>query len=183
MQRLGRLLQSASSAAPIRTSFATGASVMCVGDAAAQLTVGRQELDLKRNLASSAYNGMASPVFFQWYRVMDWLIPGIGASRLIPKTLLSQIVTTGGNNPCYLAWCNHLEAWLNATSDEVIDWAGIRQRTLEQCRETLPKLYGSSMLFWIPVTACSYAVVPGARAAAAAPARHPTTTLELPSSN
>jgi len=127
---------------------------MCVGDACAQLSVG-EKLDARRNAASSAYNGLASPVFFQWYRVMDWLIPGSVGLRLIPKTLLSQLVTTGGNNPCYLAWCNHVEAWLNSASDADaarIDWAAVRQRTAEQCRETLPKLYGSSMLFWLPVT-------------------------------
>ncbi len=160
---MARLLQRASSAAPVRTSFSIGASVMCVGDACSQLAVVRREdFDLKRNFASSAYNGLISPFFFQWYRMMDFLIPGTGARRLIPKTLISQIITTGGNNPCYLAWCNHLEGWMSTPSDVAVDWAAIRQRTLEQCRTTLPKVYGSSMLFWIPVTACSYAVVPGA---------------------
>ena len=157
MQRAASLLQRASNARPVGTAVLTGTVVMSVGDGASQVAVhGSSAVDVRRNAVSATYNGMASPVFLQWYRVMDWLIPGVGL-RLIPKTLVSQLVTTGANNPLYFVWCNHIRALLDGGA---VDWEAVRARTLEQCRRELPNLYGKSMLFWLPVTALNYAVVP-----------------------
>ena len=157
MQRLGAALSSASTTRPLSTAAATGFVVMSVGDAAAQLTVASSEFDATRNLVSSGYNGLASPCFYRWYRLMDWLIPGLAIRRLVPKVLLSQLVTTGANNPCYLSWCNSVEACLG---DAPVDWAAVRGKTLEQLRRELPNLYGSSMIFWLPVTGANYALIP-----------------------
>lgn len=159
MQRLASLLQRASNARPVGTAALTGTVVMSVGDFASQLLVSSSAVDVRRNAVSACYNGLASPVFLQWYRLMDWMIPGVGL-RLIPKTLVSQLVTTGANNPLYLAWCNHIRAMLDGGDASAVDWAGVRAQTAEQCRRELPNLYGTSMLFWLPVTATNYAVVP-----------------------
>ena len=79
---------------------------------------------------------------------------------LIPKTVLSQLVTTGGNNPCYLAWCNHLEALAGREAGATVDWEAVRRQTIDQLRLELPNLYGSSLLFWLPVTAANFGFVP-----------------------
>ena len=158
MQRLAAVLRNASTARPLSTAAVTGFVVMSAGDAAAQLTVSSaSNFDGTRNLVSSSYNGLASPCFYRWYRLMDWLIPGLAVRRLVPKVLLSQLVTTGANNPCYLSWCNSVEACLGA---EPVDWAAVRTKTLEQLQRELPNLYGSSMIFWLPVTGANYALVP-----------------------
>lgn len=149
------------SSRPISNAFLTGFGVMSLGDAAAQKQTGAEHIDLKRNLSSSAYNGLASPLFYKWYRLMDW---GFGTSatarKLIPKVLCSQLVTTGCNNPCYLLWTNHVEAWCYAPEDSQVDWPSVRRKAIEQFWRELPTLYGSSMCFWLPSTACTYALVP-----------------------
>ena len=160
MQRLGQLSRHFSSSWPLTSASLTGFGVMALGDAAAQRCSGAESIDAKRNLVSSVYNGLASPAFYKWYRLMDC---GFGTSTnprtLVPKVLLSQVVTTGGNNPCYFFWTNHVDAWCAVPADD-LDWADVRRRTAEQLRRELPNLYGSSMLFWLPSTACTYALVP-----------------------
>ena len=150
-----------STAWPHASASLTGFTVMSAGDAAAQKHAGAPAVDMQRNLVSSSYNGLAAPVFYRWYRLMDWLIPASNFRALVPKVLFSQLVTTGGNNPCYLAWCNHLEAWAaGREAGTSIDWAKVRQQTVKQLRGELPNLYGSSMLFWLPVTAANFALLP-----------------------
>ena len=161
------------------TAALTGFSVMSVGDAAAQRFAGASssEVDLQRNIVSAVYNGAASPVFYKWYRIMDWLIPGVAVPRLVVKTVVSQLVTTGANNPCYLLWKNAAEAWVSAIDwaavraggggersraqlQPPVDWAAVRAQTGAQLYRDLPNLYGSSMLFWLPVTGSTYMFVP-----------------------
>lgn len=144
---------------PLTSAFVVGFAVMSAGDAAAQKQEGAKSLDLRRNVSSAMYYGCVSPVFYRWYRFMDWLMPASTLRALVTKTILSQIVTTGGNNPAYLAWCNHIEA-VAAADGASIDWASLRKKTSEQFMCELPTLYGSSLLFWLPVTGANYAFVP-----------------------
>mmetsp|Transcript_14735 Transcript_14735/g.38076 ORF Transcript_14735/g.38076 Transcript_14735/m.38076 type:complete len:217 (+) Transcript_14735:35-685(+) len=154
-------MRRASVSRPLSTAAATGFVVMSAGDAVSQTLVegSTSPLDVQRNLVSSAWSGLASPAFYKWYRFMDWLIPGATMFRLVPKTLLSQIVTTGLNNPCYLVWCNHVEALLGGNQSPV-NWAAVRDQTAKQLIDELPSLYGTSMIFWLPVTGANYALVP-----------------------
>ena len=133
---------------------------MSIGDGAAQLSSDSSRIDMKRNLVSATYNGLMSPCFFRWYRFMDWLVPGVAISQLIPKVVFSQLVTTGANNPLYLTWCNHVEAWACCAPGAAVDWPSVRAETAAQiCRE-LPRIYSFSMLFWLPVTGANYSLVP-----------------------
>ena len=151
--RAGAAFRHFSTSRPLASASLTGFTVMSAGDAVAQKQAGAPTVDLQRNLVSSAYNGLASPVFYKWYRLMDWLMPAAGARMLVPKVICSQLITTGANNPCYLWWCNHIEAWAASAEGASVDWAAVRARTASQLRSELPNLYGSSMLFWLPVTA------------------------------
>lgn len=128
---------------------------MSIGDASAQLAT-QQSFDHKRNLVSASFNGAMSPLFYKWYRFMDRLIPGISVTRLIPKVLISQLVTTGVNNPLYFSWCYHVEAWLHQSSGNTVDWVHVRAEATEHMRRELPGVYGKSMLYWLPVTSCNY---------------------------
>ena len=160
-RRLSAALRASQQANPGATGFATGFVVMSAGDAASQCAAGHsQNIDMQRNLVSASYNGMVSPAFHRWYRLMDWLVPGLTPGRLVPKVLLSQIVTTGLNNPLFLCWCCHLEAWLQHDVQHDMDWAAVRQRTMAQIVREVPNLYGTSMLFWLPVTGANYALIP-----------------------
>lgn len=157
--RLAASFRQWSTLRPLTSASAVGFTVMSAGDAAAQKQEGAKSLDMRRNLCSAAYNGCASPVFYRWYRFMDWLMPASTLRALVPKTILSQIVTTGGNNPAYLVWCNHVEAFATANGAGV-DWAAVRKKTSEQLMRELPNLYGGSLLFWLPVTGANFALVP-----------------------
>ena len=160
--RMSAVLRRWSDARPVTVSATTGFVVMSVGDGVSQLVVGNaasaSEINLQRNLTSSSYNGLASPAFLRWYRLMDWAMPGTTLMTLVPKTVLSQIVTTGLNNPCFLLWCHHMEALVSNGLSQ--DWAAVRTRAIEHMRQSLPNLYGSSMLFWLPVTGANYALIP-----------------------
>ena len=162
LQRLGAAHRAVSAARPLATAASTGFVVMSAGDAAAQLLcAGASRVDMKRNLVSSSYNGAVAPAFYRWYRLMDWAFPGVALRSLIPKVLCSQLVTTGCNNPAYLAWCNILEAWSSNTDAEaMVEWSDVLARTRDQLKRELPNLYGTSMLFWLPVTGINYALVP-----------------------
>jgi protein Mpv17 len=148
-----------STARPLVSAATTGFVCMSVGDAGSQIFVegAPSRVDPQRNLVSAAYNGLASPAFYRWYRVMDRMMPGRTPARLLPKVVLSQLVTTGLNNPCYLAWCHHVQALLGELPP---DWAAARAATAAQLQRELPHLYGTSMLLWLPVTAANYALVP-----------------------
>ena len=161
-QAVSVALKRASHSRPLRTAACTGFVVMSAGDAAAQLCSSDDSLNMKRNLVSATYNGAASPVFYKWYRLMDRVFPGTTIRTLIPKTIVSQLVTTGGNNPCFLTWCNCAEAWADSLSSPAaaVDWTAVLNRTAVQLRRELPNLYGSSMLFWLPVTGANFALVP-----------------------
>lgn len=143
---------------PLTNAACTGFVVMSAGDAAAQLAAGATQIDRSRNLIASSFNGCASPCFFRWYRLMDWIAPGTALRTLVPKVLCSQIFTTGMTNPCFISWCNAFEE-LSRTG-AAADWAAVRARTVEQLRRELPHIYGSSMIFWLPVTSANYAFVP-----------------------
>ena len=158
LQRLSATLKRASAARPLATASCTGAMVMSAGDVAAQRIAGLEKIDVQRNLVSTAYNAAASPVFYRWYRLMDYLSPG--TKFLIPKVVLSQLITTGANNPCYLTFCNHAEALLSSQHMGSVDWHEVRARTVAQLATELPNLYGLSMLFWLPVTSVNFAYVP-----------------------
>lgn len=157
---LSSVLRRASSVRPLTAGAGTGFVVMAAGDAASQLLVSPPgtKVNLQRNLTSATYNGMVSPAFYMWYRTMDRMIPGTTARTLVPKVLLSQIVTTGLNNPFFLAWCHHIEAWVDGGFAQ--DWSIVRSNTAAHALRALPNIYGSSMLFWLPVTTASYALVP-----------------------
>ena len=147
------------STSPLTTAAFTGFSVMSLGDAAAQFASDEPQFDAQRNVVSAVYSGGMSPVFYTWYRLMDTIFgTAVSVRILIPKTILSQIVTTGVNNPVYLTWCNHMEAWSGA--ETTVDWAAVRERTAAQITRELPNLYGFSMLFWLPVTSTNFALVP-----------------------
>jgi len=148
---------------PLTSAVSTGFVVMSIGDSAAQLCSPERtgSVDRRRLLTCASYNGLVSPLFYQWYVVMDRVLPGVAARTLVPKVLLSQLVTTGLNNPGFLSWKNSVEAWVACAPGDEVDWARVRERTLAQCHEKLPTLYGVSMLFWLPITACNYALMPG----------------------
>ena len=162
LSRIGAALRRASMARPTATGAATGFAVMSAGDAASQMLASdSSHVDVRRNLVSASYNGLASPFFYRWYLFMDWAIPGATAAQLVPKVLISQLVTTGANNPIYLAWCHHVEAWLDSRdANEPTDWGAVRERYMAHMARELPNLYGTSMLFWLPVNYVNFAWVP-----------------------
>lgn len=152
------LLRRASVARPLTTAASTGFAVMSVGDAAVQMAT-ESRIDSNRILVTSLYNGAVSPLWYKWYRFMDALIPGLAIRRLVPKVIVSQICTTGVNNPAFFAWCEIAEAWINR-GDGAVNWGAVRESIVEKLRRELPHVYSSSLCFWMPVNAANYAFVP-----------------------
>lgn len=156
MQRLSAVLKHASDARPLTTASSTGFVVMSIGDGAAQvITAESGAFDARRNAVSATYNGCVAPLFYRWYKFMDWFMPGATVRTLVPKVILSQIVTTGANNPAYISWCNLFESVGTET-----ELSAVMHHTAAQIRREVPLLYGSSLFYWMPVTAANYALVP-----------------------
>ena len=158
LSRLGSALKRASAVRPLTTAVATGFGVMAVGDGAAQLLSG-SAVDATRNGVAAVWAGGVSPAFYRWYRLMDYAFAG---RPLAAKVAFPQLVTTGLNNPCFIAWCAHAEALALAARSgggggggggARVHWPAVRAATAERLRRELPGVYGLSMLFWLPVTA------------------------------
>ena len=72
-------------AAPKRTNFATGATVMGVGDAVVQLRIESQPLDSRRLLVCSSFNALLSIPLALWYASLDRRWPGTALASMVPK--------------------------------------------------------------------------------------------------
>lgn len=77
--------------------------------------------------------------------------------RRSAQVIVNQIVVSNLNLPCYLAWCNHVEAWLDGRAG---DWAAVRAATLEQGARELPRMLANSFAIWLPINTINFVWVP-----------------------
>ncbi|KAK3248037.1 hypothetical protein CYMTET_42483 [Cymbomonas tetramitiformis] len=152
------LYLAAQRAYPRTVAAGTGFAVMGLGDASVQALL-EPKLDFHRNLVSSTYNGLISPIFYSWYAYMDriWPPKGLRFASLMRKVLVNQIVLTSINTPVYMAWCHHVEAALAGPCE---DWAAVHASFAEHARLELPGLLCASFGVWIPSNTINFLWVP-----------------------
>ena len=160
--RVVRAYERAQKARPLIVSAVTGFTVMSIGDASVQLCTRNAQLpavagvDVQRNMVSSAYNGAVSPLFFQWYRWLDSVWPGVSPRSLVRKVVVNQIAISGLNSPLYLTWCATIEAWLLGAAD----WEATLTTTRNHLVREVPSLMLTSICCWMPINVINFGVVP-----------------------
>jgi hypothetical protein len=151
---------------PLLTNMATGATVMFLGDGAAQQLKMTKEPELKfdwgRSLCMTVWSGaIFSPTFFYWFRFLDRKLPGAVLKNVTAKVAINGMTVSPLINCMAIGYSVASENYFRSTvSGEAFDATAVLDETTIRCKKEVWNVVRDSSIVWIPVNFLNFMYCP-----------------------